>query len=179
MPLLVYDLTGSARLLGAMLVLQTLPKVVLAPVAGLLADRIDRRTLMMRANLLRAGAVVLIPFSSEIWHIALLAVIVSIGMAVYIPAELFALPQAVPRPSLVAAISLTQVSSNVTRIVGPAAGAGLIGLAGTDAAFWTEGVLFLSAAICIGPLAMPSSPARAGRCWRACRLSGGRRSCAP
>jgi MFS transporter, NRE family, putaive nickel resistance protein len=159
MPLLVYDMTGSARLLGAMLVLQTLPKVVLAPIAGLLADRTDRRTLMLRANLLRAGSVALIPFSNEIWQIALLAVIVSIGMAVNIPAELSALPQTVPKPFLVPALSLTQVSSNIMRVVGPAAGAGLIGVAGTSAAFWTETILFLASAACVVPLVLPVSTA--------------------
>src|SRR5688572_19274212 len=43
MPLLVYDLTGSAELLGLIFVLQLLPRVILAPIAGMLADRMDRR----------------------------------------------------------------------------------------------------------------------------------------
>src|SRR4030095_8269874 len=56
-PLLVYALTGSAELLGLIFVLQLLPRVILAPIAGLLADRLDRRRLMIGADLGRAALV--------------------------------------------------------------------------------------------------------------------------
>ena len=42
LPLLVYDLTGSSKLLGLIFVLSMTPRVVLAPIAGLLIDRVDR-----------------------------------------------------------------------------------------------------------------------------------------
>jgi NRE family putative nickel resistance protein-like MFS transporter len=156
LPLLVYDLTGSSRLLGAMFVIQLAPRVILAPIAGLLADRMDRRRLMIGAALLRSGSVALIPLASEVWQIAALAAVVAVGMAVSMPAELSALPLTVPKPQLVPALSLVQVTNNVTRIIGPAAGAGLIGSVGAGAAFWTEAACFLAAVGCLIPLALPA-----------------------
>lgn len=154
-PLLVYDLTDSSRLLGGMFVIQLAPRVILAPIAGLLADRLDRRKLMMRTALLRAGAVALIPLAHEVWQIAMLAVVVAIGVALSTPAELSALPLTVPRAQLVPALSITQVTNSIMRIIGPAGGATLVGTAGAGAAFWTESACFVIAVACFAPLALP------------------------
>lgn len=157
LPLLVYDLTDSSRLLGAMLVIQLAPRVVLAPIAGLLADRLDRRKLMIRTAILRAATVALIPLATEVWQIGLLAVLVATSVAMSQPAELSALPLTVPKQQLVPALSLTQVTNSIMRIVGPAGGAALVGTAGAGAAFWTESVCFIGAVACLLPLKLPVS----------------------
>jgi MFS family permease len=154
-PLLVYDLTGSSRLLGVMFVITMAPRVVLAPVTGLLADRLDRRRLMIGSAVIRAVSVALIPLANEVWVIGALAVVVSICVAVSMPAELSSLPLTVPGSQLVTALSLTQVTNNVMRIVGPAAGAALIGAVSIGAAFWTEAVCFLGAIFCFARMALP------------------------
>ncbi len=95
MPLLVYGLTGSAELLSLIFILQLLPRVALAPVAGMLADRLDRRRIILGADLARAGFVALLPFTDRAWQIALLAMLVAIGNALARPAELAAVPMVV------------------------------------------------------------------------------------
>ncbi len=65
MPLLAYGLTGSSGLLGLIFVIQTVPRVILSPVAGLLADRLDRRLVMLSSDLGRAAVVALLPFATE------------------------------------------------------------------------------------------------------------------
>ena len=95
MPLLVYGLTGSAELLSLIFILQLLPRVVLAPIAGMLADRLDRRRIILGADLARAGLVALLPFTDRAWQIALLAMLVAIGNALARPAELAAVPMVV------------------------------------------------------------------------------------
>ena len=112
---------------------------------------------MIRSAWLRAGTVALIPFATEVWQIAVLAVIVSIGTALSLPAELSALPLTVPADQLVSALSLTQVTSSIMRIVGPAVGATLIGSIGTGAAFGTEACCFVAAIACLRPLRIPES----------------------
>jgi hypothetical protein len=67
------------------------------------------------------------------------------------------LPLTVPKAQLVPALSSTQVTNSITRIVGPAAGAALVGTAGAGAAFWTESVCFLIAVACFVPLVLPNS----------------------
>ena len=156
LPLLVYRLTESAGLMSVIFVIQMLPRAILAPVAGLLADRLDRRHLMIAASLTRAAGVAVLPLSTEVWQVAAIAAFVSIGTTVVQPAELAAIPMVVPPSQLVPALSITQVTNSVTRVVGPAAGAGIIGIAGPKPAFWAQTVCFLIAVGWLSRLALPA-----------------------
>ena len=155
MPLLAYQLTGSARLLGLIFVIQTVPRVILSPVAGLLADRMDRRLVMLSADLGRAVVVALLPFAAETWQIAVLAALVATGNTAFKPAELAAVPSVVAPDLLVRALSVSQVSSSIIRVIGPAIGAGIIGLAGPRPAFGLQALCFLSSAALLRRLALP------------------------
>lgn len=155
MPLLVYDKTQSSGLLGAIFVIEFAPRFVTSPVAGLLADRVDRRRLMMFAAVLRAGSVAVLPFAGQVWQIAVLAAIVAVGTALSIPPEMAALPTTVPDGLLVPALSLTQVTNSTMRIIGPALGAGLISGIGPKAAFWTEAACFGLAIVALARLTLP------------------------
>ena len=155
MPLLVYGLTGSAELLSLIFVIQLLPRVVLAPVAGLLADRLDRRRIILGADLARAALVALLPFADRAWQIALVAALVAVGNAVARPAELAAVPMVVPPAHLVPALSISQVAASVVRVVGPALAAGIIAVTGPGPAFWAQTLCFLGSAACIAGAALP------------------------
>ena len=155
MPLLVYGLTGSAELLSLIFVLQLLPRVVLAPVAGLLADRLDRRRILLVADLARAGLVALLLFTDRTWQIALVASLVSVGNALAQPAELAAVPMVVPAGQLVPALSLSHLSASVVRVVGPALAAGVIAATGPRPAFAVQAVCFLVSAGFVAGLRLP------------------------
>jgi MFS family permease len=155
MPLLVYGLTGSAELLSLIFVLQLLPRVVLAPIAGMLADRLDRRRIILGADLARAGFVALLPFTDRTWQIALLAMLVAVGNALARPAELAAVPMVVSPGQLVPALSVSQVAASIVRIVGPALAAGVIAAAGPRPAFGLQSLCFLVSAGCIFGLVLP------------------------
>jgi MFS family permease len=157
MPLLVYALTGSPELLSLIFVLQLLPRVVLAPVAGLLADRLDRRRILLTADLARAGVVALIPFTDQTWQIALLASLVSVGNALARPAELAAVPMVVPSAQLVPALSLTHLSGSVVRVIGPALAAGVIAATGPGPAFGVQAFCFVVSAGFIFGLRLPAA----------------------
>ena len=155
MPLLVYGLTGSAELLSLIFTLQLLPRVVLAPVAGILADRLDRRRIILGADLARAGLVALLPFTDRTWQIALLAMLVAIGNALARPAELAAVPMVVSPGQLVPALSVSQVAASIVRIVGPALAAGVIAATGPRPAFGLQSLCFLISAGCIAGVVLP------------------------
>ncbi len=155
MPLLAYGLTGSSSLLGLIFVIQTVPRVILSPVAGLLADRLDRRLVMLSADLGRAAVVALLPFATEAWQIGLLAALVAVGNTAFKPAELAAVPSVVEPDLLVRALSVSQVSSSMIRVIGPAIGAGIIGLAGPRPAFGLQALWFLVSAALLRRLALP------------------------
>ncbi len=144
LPLLVYDMTGSERLVGVIAVCQTVPRVILAPVAGVLVDRIDRRKLMLAADVERALLVALIPFTVAVWQIAIIAALVGIGNAIGRPAEMAVVPAVAGKRRLVPALSLAQVTGGVVRVLVPAAGAGVIAVVGPAPAFWLQALAFVA-----------------------------------
>jgi len=161
LPLLAYAVTGSPAITGIIFVAQLAPRIVLAPVVGVLADRLDRRHLMLGADLGRAVLVCFIPFADRAWQIGLLAALVAIGSAVARPAELAAVPMVVSPAQLVRALSATQVAGSFVRVVAPALGAVLITAAGTGPAFGVQAVCFLLSFALLLRLRLPRLERRA------------------
>lgn len=176
LPLLTYALTGSAQLASQVFVARLLPLVLLAPLSGAVADRLDRRRVLLVADGLRALLVLLIPFSTAGWQLALLATLVAVNDAVARPAGLAAVPAVVPPALLVRALSAAQVANSVIRVVGPALGAVVIGVAGPGPAFVLQAVCFLLSAAALLPVKLPARPAptdglgRNGRGWEGLRI---------
>jgi MFS family permease len=159
LPLLVYDLTESARLLGFVALLQMSPQVILAPVAGFLVDRLDRRRLMIAADGARLVLVGFLPLATEVWQVALLAMLISAGGAIARPAELALVPAVAGPGRLVAALSLIQVTSGTIRVVVPAAGAAIIAAIGPGPTFWLQGACYLMALYFLRRLVVPPTEA--------------------
>lgn len=155
MPLLVYNLTGSARMVGLMALLIILPRVVLAPITGILADRLDRRHILIAANTLRLMLVCLVPFAESMWQLGVLAVLLAVGNAAGRPAELAAVPSVAGPARLVAALSLIQVSNGIIRIAAPAAGAAVIAVLGPAPVFWLIAFCFGAAILPLSRLQIP------------------------
>jgi MFS family permease len=124
-PWLVLLLGGSPLQLGSVLALQFAPAMVLAPLGGVLADRVDKRTVLMVAQ---AGAMLqaIILFTLtvagvvEIWHVMVLATMLGVVNAVEMPVRQAFAAELVPRRDLVNAIALNSASFNLARVVGPA-----------------------------------------------------------
>lgn len=159
LPLFVYDLTGSASLMSVILIIQMLPRAILAPFTGVMADRLDRKKLMLWASIVRCAAIMMLPFCSAAWQVAVVAAIAAVGTVVNSPAEMAVLPTIVPDAELVPALSLTQVMGSVLRVVGPALGASLYALGGARAAFGTQTVCLLVAIFWLWRLQVPHTPA--------------------
>jgi NRE family putative nickel resistance protein-like MFS transporter len=155
MPLLVYDLTGSAELLSAIFIIQLLPRVALAPLAGMVADRGDRRRIILGADVARAGIVAVLPFVDRPWQVALLAMLIAIGTAMARPAELAAVPMVVAPGELVPALAISQMATSVVRVVGPALAAGVIAVTGPGPAFGVQSLCFLASAALIFGVVLP------------------------
>jgi len=155
MPLLVYQMTESARLVGFIALVLILPRVLLAPITGLLADRVNRRWLMIAADAWRLAFAALVPFSTEVWQLAVLAVGLAIGNATARPAELATVPSVAGPRRLVAALSLVQVTTAVIRIVGPAVGAAIISTLGAGPVFWVQALCYIGSLLALRLLVVP------------------------
>ncbi|HEX2195117.1 MAG TPA: MFS transporter [Candidatus Limnocylindria bacterium] len=124
-PWLVLLLGGSPIQLGTVLALQYAPALFLAPLGGVLADRVDKRRALMVANAVASlEAVVLFSLTVtgvvEIWHVMVLASVLGVVNAVEMPLRQAFSAELVPRRDLANAIALNSATFNLARILGPA-----------------------------------------------------------
>ncbi|HUN77805.1 MAG TPA: MFS transporter [Solirubrobacteraceae bacterium] len=137
---LVLTLTGSATELGLIVALQTLPVLLLGPYGGVVADRVDKRRLMIcLQTLMGVQALILglltITGAVRLWQIGALAVLLGLNNAFENPARQSFMLEMVGEEHLRNAVSLNSVLVNVARTVGPAVGGILIATVGTGVCF--------------------------------------------
>jgi MFS family permease len=150
---LVLQLSGnSPTALGLVTALQFTPVLLLTLYAGKLADRYDKRKLLLLANTWYGiGAVVLavlvVTGVVQLWHIFVFAAILGVANSIEPPVRQSFVSELVGMPLLPNALSLSAASFNTARIVGPALAGGAIALFGTGPVF------LISTAITLAPLA--------------------------
>jgi MFS family permease len=143
---LAYDLTKDALQVGAILGVRSAP-MLLAPMTGVLVDRMDRRKLLMAAQVLVTTLV--FGFSAllfldlvRVWHLYVFAVLFGLLWAVNNPVRQTLVANSVPREALMNATALNSVAFNSMRMIGPAVGGLLILLVGPALNFFLQGCLF-------------------------------------
>jgi MFS family permease len=124
-PWLVLLLGGSPLQVGAVIALQFAPAMFLAPLGGVLADRVDKRkTLIATQALAMVEALILFTLTFtgvvEIWHIFVLAGVLGFVNAVDMPVRQSFAAELVPRADLMNAIAMSSASFNLARVIGPA-----------------------------------------------------------
>lgn len=157
---LVLEMTGSKALMGLIGALEVLPTLFLGLFAGVIVDRFDRRRLMITADLIRGATVLVVPVLYytdylEVWHIGVVAVVLSTGTTFFTPARQAIIPHLVSLLDLTSANSLMQVTFQITGIIGPAIAGFLVGLTGTPHLFSLDGISFLISAMAILTIALP------------------------
>ncbi len=147
-PWLVLLLGGSPIQLGTVLALQFAPSLLLAPLGGVLADRVDKRRLLLATQTVAAlHAIVLFGLTVtevvQIWHVMVLALALGFVNAVDMPVRQSFAAELVPREDLMNAITLNSASFNLARVVGPA-------VAGLTLAFYGPAFNFAINAVSYG-----------------------------
>jgi dTMP kinase len=121
---------GSASLaISGVMIARTLPAFLFGPIAGSLIDRLDRKRIMIAADLGRAVLYLSMAFIAQLWAIYLLSFVIECLSLLWGPARDASLPNMVPRRQLANANSLVLVSAYATLPVGGAAFAVLYGVA--------------------------------------------------
>ncbi len=146
---LVYSLTGSAAQLGGVGLARAIPTILLSLFGGTLADRRDRRKLLIISQgvLAALSALLAIAVSSGMSSILLIdgfAVLTAAASSFEGPASQAFIPQLVPRDHLANALTLNVLSTDTVAVVGPAVGGIAIGTLGVSAAFWIDAVSFFA-----------------------------------
>ncbi len=155
--ILVYRATGSALSVGLMLMATAAPSIVLGLIAGVFVDRVDRKRIMLIADIVRAALVVTIPFlvtSNVVWLYVIVLLTSCVGQF-FEPAQASVLPEIASDEELAAANSLMAISSFGATAVGFAA-SGLLAQISLDIAFYLDALTFLFSAGCIFFTRVPS-----------------------
>ncbi len=145
---LVYQLTGSALALGAIRFLHTIPVTLLSVFAGGLADRYDkRRVLIVTQTVAMVMALLLfwltLSGKAQFWHVGCLALVLGIANAFDIPTRQSFIVDLVGKPDLMNAIALNSSVFNAARIIGPAIAGIVIGSVGVAYCFLINAGSFL------------------------------------
>lgn len=166
LPILVFQLTGSALQTSLLATLEVLPYFVFGLLAGALADRVDRRRLMVGCNLVQALLVGSIPLAAALGVLTLtqiyLVAMLSMTAFVWFDAANFgALPALIGRERLVAANSAIWSASTVVAIIAPAVGGTLAAVIGAANVIGIDSVTFLLSALLLAIIPRPFNQARA------------------
>ena len=146
----VQELTDSAQALAAVLVFNLLPIFLVMPIAGPLADRFDRRKLMIGTDIARAVGAILLIGAHQLSNLPLLFAVqfVMVGFSgIFIPARTAIIPQITSREQLPVALALSGGTWSVMLALGAAAGGLVTQLVGVDWALLLDGATYLISAI--------------------------------
>ncbi|MEU8380032.1 amino acid adenylation domain-containing protein [Streptosporangium sp. NPDC048865] len=144
----VYQQTGSLTEFTLINAIGILPGIVAGPVAGAVADRWDRRRVMLisdSAAALAMGVLGLLVFAGglRMWHIYLVVSVTSVAGAFQRPAYVAAVAQLVPKRYLGHANGITHLGMGLGTVIAPMIGAGLIGVIGIEGVVVLDVLSFL------------------------------------
>jgi MFS family permease len=154
-------LTSKAILLGLVNFAAGLPALALAPVAGSLADRLDKRKILVAtqiAQIIFAVALGLLVMSGQIhvWQIVFFALLLGIAFSYEMPAISALVPELVKHDEIAAAIALDRSVFHGSRLIGPSLAGFFIGWWGAASAFFTNALSFL--ALIAALISLPKRP---------------------
>ncbi len=139
----VQDRTDSGLWVGAVLVVEFLPTIVVGLLLGPLLDRLERRSLMIAADAVRVGVFAALPFAPNAATVVGLALVAGLATGFFRPAVYAGVPNLVPDAELPNANALLQTVENMSWAVGPLIGGVLTAAAGPSAAYAINAVSFV------------------------------------
>jgi len=143
-----WELTASPFWLGMVAFADLFPAVLIAPLGGVVADRLDRRRIMLWTQSGMAVTTSILALAILMGWIGILGLVALVGLqglliGVNQPARLALVPALVRREHLATAIALNSVVFNLARFIGPAVAGGLIALSGVPAALFVNALSYL------------------------------------
>jgi MFS family permease len=165
---LVYDLTANSMLLGALNGLRALPFLVTGPMAGVAADRMNRKKLLLNTQWVLIVTAILMGTVVaagvlHVWHIFIFTLITGIAWTISEPVRQSMIPGVVPKEDLANAIALNSGGFNLMKIIGPALGGVMIALFGAAGNFFVQAIAYLGVLVMIYWMHIPPPSERARR----------------
>jgi MFS family permease len=171
---LMLNLTGSSEAVGYILIIKLVPTFLVGPVAGVVADRFNRKMIMIIADVAR-GLVVLgflfIDSPEQVWMVYAITALQVVMASFFDPARSAAIPGIVTRDQLISANALSSVTWSATLAFGALLGGVVTDVLGRDAAFLIDSLSFFLSAAVISLVRLPGRPPRERRASRRLRLA--------
>ena len=157
---LVWDLSHSAFLVGTVGGFRAVPFLLVGPWAGVMADRVDRRKLILLSQSLLAAsaflfALLVVSGQVQVWHAFVYITVSGVAHSILQPVRQALVANTVPKEDLGNAYALNVVTITSSRFVLPAIGGVLIGAFGFTVNFFVESALYLVLALLIIPMHTP------------------------
>lgn len=156
--LFAYQLTGgvsTTTVIGNALTLRILAFLLFSQPAGVIADRISRKKILIAADLVRFGLLALFPFITTVWQIYALIFALNAVTAFFTPTFEASVPEVVGAEQYVKALSLSRVAVDIEAVAAPALAALLVALFGLRWVFWFDAFTYLVSASLVALAAMP------------------------
>jgi MFS family permease len=152
--ILVVELSGNATAVGGLLVARLIPTLA-SPLVGVLADRLDRRAILVASDLARAVLILGTVFTRDLLALYALVFLMGLARTFFNPTIRAAFPSVVGEGDLTRANSLISATFSISITVGPALGGLLVATAGVDAAFVADAVTYLISAAVLSRIPLP------------------------
>ncbi|GEN53191.1 MFS transporter [Halobacillus faecis] len=123
------------------------PMALFGPVAGMVADRFSRKTLMIVSDIVRAVLILILTIATSLWMVYATLLTVGIFSAVFIPAKNGKLKEVVPEEDMKGAMSITSMIDSSTKILGPLISGLLVTVVGAQQVFIIDSATFLVSAV--------------------------------
>ena len=150
--LYVLDMTGSGSIFASILAVSMIPIMLLAPVAGVIADRMDRKKVMVVLDFISAAiigcyACLLYDDGKQIMYVGILMFLLSAISTIYQPAVTSSIPDLVKSDDLIAANGIVQQVSSLSNFLGPIIAGLFYGLMGIKGIVILNGISFFFSAV--------------------------------
>ena len=150
----MHDLSGgSTAAVGWVTFASFIPFVVVGPIAGAMADRVQRRKVLIAGGTFGVVGAIVLAFATaldlaQVWHVGVLAFATGSAQAITVPTRQALVATSVPRSDLTNAVALSGLSQHGSRLAGPLFGAAFLSTLGVSAVFGVAAVLLAFALFC-------------------------------
>lgn len=156
--LFAYQLTGGASataVIGNALMLRILAFLLFSQPAGVIADRVSRKRILIIADLIRFGLLALFPFITTVWQVYALIFAINAVTAFFTPTFEASIPEVVGDEQYVRALSLSRVAVDIEAVAAPAVAGLLVAWLGLRWVFWFDAVTYLVSALLVAFVIIP------------------------
>jgi MFS transporter, NRE family, putaive nickel resistance protein len=155
--LLAVELAGdrAPAILATALTLRIVAFIICAPIVGLIADKFDRKLILVGTHLVRMVLVGLLPFVHNIWQLYTIVLLINIFHACFTPTYQATIPIVTEPQEYAPAMALASVTYQTLSIVGPGLAGAVAGWLGTRTIFWLDSGSFFLAALVMLTISQP------------------------